>query len=327
MCWTFQSWVSATVFFSILVDIRSKPSKGSSTGGSKACAHTGFYSKKVVPLCETHFPDETSKNAWVVQFYHPYVQKVFDAKEAFEQLASNPQKIGGAKVGAVDCQNNGEFCAKHGIQTAPTTRVMLHSSSRGYEGEHTLDALQAFVLDSMKRFKDTEEALQCNVKGVFPDPKKDATWPLCTSKFPPSLETTPWMISFYEAGDRNKDKTMRSVMNKIAEKYGNHPPKKVDAKKKKPLKMRVGSVECHAQAEGCKKFGISSFPAVRFYRYGADPIEFDSFFDKDELVQWADTQLANMPKPKVAEMLQADMPQSGDAKQSGDAQSSSDGEL
>merc|ERR1712217_851441 len=103
---------------------------------------------------------------------------------------------------------------------------------REFEGEHTLKGLKSFIKDSAKRVKDMEEALKCNVKGVFTDAGKDATIPLCTNKFPPALEPVPWLISFYESGDKNKDKTMRSVMNKLAEKYGNAPPKKVDAKKK-----------------------------------------------------------------------------------------------
>merc|ERR1712187_1076640 len=103
-----------------------------------------------------------------------------------------------------------------------------------------------------------EEALKCNIKGVFTDAGKDATIPLCTNKFPPALEPVPWLISFYESGDKNKDKTMRSVMNKLATKYGNLPPKKVDAKAKKTLKLRVGAVDCSEQT-GCGDLGIASF--------------------------------------------------------------------
>merc|ERR550514_1539279 len=67
-------------------------------GGSKACSHTGFYSKKVVPLCERHFPDEASKHVWVVQYYHPYVRRSNDVREGFEQLAAAPDEIAAAKV-------------------------------------------------------------------------------------------------------------------------------------------------------------------------------------------------------------------------------------
>eukprot|EP00928_Gymnodinium_smaydae_P032805 TRINITY_DN23672_c0_g1_i1.p1 TRINITY_DN23672_c0_g1~~TRINITY_DN23672_c0_g1_i1.p1 ORF type:complete len:327 (+),score=82.90 TRINITY_DN23672_c0_g1_i1:54-983(+) len=283
-------------------------------GGSKACAHTGFYSKKVVPLCEKHYPDESSKHVWVIQFYHPYVQENFLTKQAFEDLASAPEKIGGAKVGAVDCQQNGDFCAKHGIRKAPTTRVIQRSDSREFQGEHNTKALQAFVHETTKMFVEAAEALDCKVKGVFTDAKKDAAVPLCTKKFPPSLDTFPWLVAFYESGNVNKDKTMRSVMNKLAEKFGNAPPKKVDAKKK-PTKIRVGAVECTDQS-GCDELGITSFPAVRFYRKGADPVDFDSFFDREEVQKFADAQLKLMPKPEVVEVLKADMPESDSAKAS-----------
>lgn len=280
-------------------------------GGSKACSHTGFYSKKVVPLCEKHFPEASSKNAWVVQFYHPYVQKVHEAREGYEALAAASDKaLDGAKVGAVDCQQNQEFCAKQGVREAPTTRVIATGRTRDFEGEHTLEGLQGFFADSLKRFKDMDEALKCDVKGLFTDPMKDQVLPLCTSSFPPALEPLPWLISFYESGDVNKDKTMRSTLNKLADKYGNVPPKKVDAKNKKPLKLRVGAVEC-GKGNDCAKFGVSTFPTVRFYSQGSEPKEFDSFIDKDELKQFADARLKEMPKPKTVEVLKADMPDQG----------------
>lgn len=282
-----------------------------SSAGSKACSHTGFYSKKVVPLCEAHFPDSSSKNAWVVQFYHPYVKKVHDSREAVEDLAAAPDQISGAKVGAVDCAQNKEFCAKQGIREAPTTRIMLHGNSRDFSGEHTAEGLRKFVGESVGRFKEMEALLDCEVPGLFNDPKRDATVPLCVDKFPPSLEATPWVVSFYEAGDRNKDKTMKSVMNKLAEKYGNNPPKKVDAKAK-TLKIRFGAVSC-GDKNDCSKLGVSKSPTVRWYQADGEPADFDSFFDKDELKQWADARLKAMPLAAPAEALKADMAEASGA--------------
>merc|ERR1719424_1934943 len=138
--------------------------KKNSAGGSKACSHTGFYSKKIVPLCEKHFPDDASKNLWIVQFYHPYVQENVLTKGIFEELASTPEKLGGAKVGAVDCQQNNEFCVKHGIRKAPTTKVFLRTNVREFTGEHTMEALQKLALESTKLFEDAEAALKCKVK-------------------------------------------------------------------------------------------------------------------------------------------------------------------
>merc|ERR1711879_841554 len=150
------------------------------------------------------------------------------------------------------------------------TRVLFQGHQRDFTGEHTVEKIQAFVKESMKRFKDLDEAMKCSVKGVFTDGKKDAALPLCTSSFPLNLDQSPWLVSFYESGDRNKDKTMRSVMNKLAEKFGNVPPKKMDAKGKKQ-KMRVGAVDCSEQ-KGCEELGATSFPTLRFYRTGADPV-------------------------------------------------------
>jgi thioredoxin-like negative regulator of GroEL len=260
-------------------------------------------------MCERHFPEESSKNAWVVQFYHPYVQKVHDSRESFEELASSGDKLGGAKVGAVDCAQNGEFCAKQGIRDAPTTRLLLNGRVRNFEGEHTLEALTGFIANSLKRFKEMDEALTCDAKGLFTDPMKDVVIPLCTASFPPAMEPVPWIISFYESGNHNKDKTMRKTMNKIAEKYGGTPPKKIDAKNKKPLKLRVGVIECSNKANDCEKLGITTLPTTRFYSKGAEPKDFDSLIDSDELKQWADARLKEMPKPEAVEVLKADMPE------------------
>eukprot|EP00440_Ansanella_granifera_P075326 gb/GFBE01081747.1/.p1 GENE.gb/GFBE01081747.1/~~gb/GFBE01081747.1/.p1 ORF type:complete len:361 (+),score=123.04 gb/GFBE01081747.1/:1-1083(+) len=277
----------------------------STGGGSKSCSHTGFYTKKVVPLCEAHFPEASSKNTWIVQFYHPGIKKVFDQREAYEQLAAEPDKIPGVKVGAVDCAQNGKFCAKQGIDQAPTTRVMLHGNVREFTGEHTLEALRAHITESAVRFKEMEEALNCDVKGLFNDPKKDSTVSLCTSKFPPSTEPLPWLVSFYESGDRNKDKTMKGTMNRLAEKYGNSPPKKLNSKKEP--KVRVGAIDCSEDKNDCSQFGVTTYPTVRWYQSGADPVDFDSFFDSDELKQFVSARLKAMPKKEEAKVLEADM--------------------
>eukprot|EP00931_Biecheleriopsis_adriatica_P105686 TRINITY_DN80231_c0_g1_i1.p1 TRINITY_DN80231_c0_g1~~TRINITY_DN80231_c0_g1_i1.p1 ORF type:complete len:378 (+),score=107.22 TRINITY_DN80231_c0_g1_i1:28-1161(+) len=274
-------------------------------GGSKKCSHTGYYGKKIVPLCESHYPEISSKHTWVVQFYHPGVQKVFDQREAFEQLAAEPEKIDGVKVGAVDCQQNGKFCSKQGITEVPTTRVMQSGNAREYTGEHTLEALRTYIAESMVRFKQMAEALNCDVKGLFSDAKKDATIPLCASSFPPALEPLPWIVSFYESGDRNKDKTMRGTMNRLAEKYGNSPPKKVD--NKKTPKIRFGAIDCSEEKNDCSKFGVTTYPSVRWYQSGVDPVDFDSFFDSDELKQFASARLKAMPKPEEAKAIEADM--------------------
>merc|ERR1712060_809990 len=99
------------------------------------------------------------------------------------------------------------------------------------------------------------------------------------------------------------------TLNKIGEKYGNTPPKKVNAKSKKPLKLRVGAIDCSIKDNDCEQLGVVSFPTVRFYSAGAEPKEFESFFDSDELKQWADAKLKELPKPDRVEVLKADMPE------------------
>jgi thioredoxin-like negative regulator of GroEL len=286
-----------------------------SKGGSKVCSHTGFYSKKIVPMCEKHFPEAYSKNEWLVIFYHPFVQKVHEARESFEEIAALGDKQLGAKVGAVDCKENNEFCMAQGIREVPTTRIISSGRARDFEGEHTKEKLQAFISESVKRFKEMDEALKCEVKGLFPDGMKDASWPLCTSTLPPVTDPVPWVVSFYETGDINKDKTMRKTMNKMAEKYGNNPPKKVDGLNKKPLKVRVGAVDCSKTTNDCEKLGVSTLPTVRFYSSWAEPKDFDSFFDGDELKQFIDARLKEKPKEEKV-TLKADMPEeSGKAKE------------
>jgi hypothetical protein len=299
--------------WAVLLAVVAAAAPKATKGGSKACAHVGFYTKQIVPMCESHFPEVSSKNAWVVQFYHPRVGQVQLAKEGYEFFAHSGKELDGTKVGAVDCENNQAFCASQGIREVPTTRIISAGRSRDFTGEYTKEALLAWNSDSIKRFKEMDEALKCDLKGLFIDANKDSALPVCTSSFPPALEPVPWMVAFYETGDQNKDKTMRKTLNKIAEKYGNNPPKKVDAKNKKPLKMRVGAVDCVMKKgnlkNDCDKLGITTLPTVRFYSSWAEPKDFDSFFDGDELKQFVDAQLKEKPKPVKVDAVQADMPE------------------
>lgn len=81
------------------------------------------------------------------------------------------------------------------------------------------------------------------------------------------------------------------------------------------MKLRVGAIDCFSKDSDCEKFGITTFPTVRFYSKWAEPKEFDSFFDSDELKQFVDARLKEQPKQEVVE-FKADMPeQSGKAKE------------
>jgi len=244
-------------------------------------------------------------------FYHPFVQKVHETKGAYEEVAVAGDKLQGAKVGAVDCKENGEFCAAQGVREVPTTRIIAAGRARDFEGELTKDGVLSFISQSLKKFKEMDEALKCEAKGLFTDGMKDSSLPLCTASFPPETDPVPWLISFYETGDHNKDKTMRKTLNRIAEKYGNSPPKKLDAKNKKPLKARIGAVDCGNSINDCSKFGVSTLPTVRFYSSWADPKEFDSFIDSDELKQFLEARLKEKPKEEKVEVLKADMPEEG----------------
>merc|ERR1712151_846463 len=82
---------------------------------------------------------------------------------------------------------------------------------------------------------------------------------------------------------------------------------KVDAKKK-TLRLRFGAIECGDEKNDCESLGVTSYPTIRFYRQGADPVNFESFFDKDEVKQFADAQLKAIPKVE-APALKADMPE------------------
>lgn len=304
--WT---WGAALLHIMVLVTAAAPKS---TTGGSKVCSHTGFFSKKVVPMCEKHFPEEASKNAWVVQFYHPQVQGVHDAQAGYEALAAS-DKLGGSKVGAVDCKENQEFCQTQGIRGVPLTRILSSGRSRDYEGEHSAEKLVSWVLESVQKFKEMDDLLKCEIKGLFSDSMKDSTIPLCTSSFPPNVEQMPWITSFYERGDQNKDKTMRKTMNKMAEKFGNTPPKKVDAKNKKPRKLRVGAIDCSHKDNDCEKLGITKLPTVRFYSsWATEPKVYDSFIDFDELKEFADAGLKEQPKQETVTPLKADMDERDD---------------
>jgi len=301
------SWLSFLWCFVSLSVVDAKAPKGKSTeGGSKACSHTGFYSKKIVPLCQAHFPDEVSKHVWVVQFYHQSVNKVVAGKSAFEGLAKIADELD-VKIGAVDCQHNQEFCAKKSISEAPVTRVILEGQKRDYTGDHDLESLKAFIKESVDKLQE----VKCEVKGVFNDLNKDSVVPLCTGSLPPADGPVPWMVAFYEAGDRNKDKTLRSTLNKLADKFGNVPPMKTGGKKK-ALKLKIGAVDCGHTDSDCAKFEVTSFPTIRFYASGAEPKTFDSFFDSDEIKTWAGERLkeAALPKPKLE--VPQDMPNAGE---------------
>jgi len=76
----------------------------------------------------------------------------------------------------------------------------------------------------------------------------------------------------------------------------------------------VGAVDCSEQT-GCAELGITTFPAVRFYRHGAEPVDFDSFFDREEIQKWGEARLKAMPKPEVVEVLKADMPEDGSSSE------------
>jgi len=267
------------------------------------CQGMGFYSKQIAKLCAAHYPpDDKTQDVWVVQFYTQNNREVLEARLPYEGLGMTLGKTGEVKIGAVDCSMDAHlnvgFCVKQDISIFPTTRVIIQGHKYDYSGLHNLDSLTRFVQVSRERLANVE----CKVKGLFDEPRKDFVAPLCTETFPPKFsESIPWIVAFYEEGDRKWDKVLKSSLNKIAEKYHNHPPLKERDQnvKEKKVRISVGAVECGDRKQDCGQFEVTKFPTLRFYESTTKYTSYDEkSFKADKLKTWGDDLLRESLRPK-----------------------------
>ena len=87
-----------------MIDFVRKLKEGKGTkGGSAKCTSALASEGKAVALCGAHFPDNKGKHSWLVLFHTDDEAKKLASKLS-DRLAGN------AKVGAVDCAVDPEFC-------------------------------------------------------------------------------------------------------------------------------------------------------------------------------------------------------------------------
>lgn len=259
--------------------------KGSS---SSKCKRSDFYdATPVVDLCDAHFPDKSSPNVWMIEFYAPWCGHCKNLSPIYVDAAKRlkREKEDGIKFGAVDCTKEEQLCQRYGVKGYPTLKTMVNGKTKAYEGPRDADAMLAHV----RNLKDTRStkggSTKCSTPLVEGD-KKDGPVALCESHFPNAKGKNPWVIAFH--GELEDISLVQKQVSDIS-------PKVFD------MEAKFGVVDCSKAGEFCsaqlgKDVDLSTAGVVlKTYKRGAKKISSEAFTnglaDSSAVIQFAKSTL------------------------------------
>jgi len=101
---------------------------------------------KVVRLSASKFPDAKAKFVWFIEFYSVNCPHCQNAVPAVEAVAGKLEGI--VKVGGVSCDADNSLCAKHGVQSLPSFKLILEGKAIDYEGSVETKSMLDFVTEN-----------------------------------------------------------------------------------------------------------------------------------------------------------------------------------
>jgi curved DNA-binding protein CbpA len=99
----------------------------------------------IFPLSSSKFPDSSSTQVWLIQYYSSSNQQCKAFKEQFIKLAETLAKAG-VKVGVVNCDKHNSLCADNG-RSPPSIQLRYDGENIVHEGTLTLKAVHQFVVE------------------------------------------------------------------------------------------------------------------------------------------------------------------------------------
>ena len=169
------------------------------------CDKSEFYgSTAVVDLCDAHFPDKTSENVWMVEFYAPWCGHCKALKPKFIEAAKavkSREDLEGIKFGAVDCTKEQHLCQKYDVKGYPTLKAIVAGKAKEYGGAREADPMLEFV----RRLKDSRGSKGGSAKCSSSLASKEGAVALCPSHFPDKKGKNSWAVLFHKIDDVGKE--------------------------------------------------------------------------------------------------------------------------
>lgn len=205
---------------------------------SSKCDKSEFYgSTAVVDLCDAHFPDKTSENVWMVEFYAPWCGHCKALKPKYIEAAKQVKgrdDLEGVKFGAVDCTKHQALCQKYSVSGYPTIKAIVAGKAKDYQGPRESDPMIDFVR-RLKEGKGTKGG-SAKCSSALAGDAKDGAVALCPSHFPDKKSKNSWLVAFHN--EKLEDtKTAKKLVGKLADKLTGN--------------AKVGVVDCEKEAAFC----------------------------------------------------------------------------
>ena len=191
----------------------------SAVAGKSSCSKSDFYGKTAVAdLCASHFPDKSSENVWMVEFYAPWCGHCQALKPKFIEAAKklkNAKEYEGIKFGAVDCTQEQNLCQQYGVRGYPTLKAFVGGKAKEYQGPRETDEMLEFVA-RLKESRGTKGGSAKCSSSLIDLSKKDVV-PLCSAHFPDKKGKNNWVIVFHTESGKDARKYLYSVAEKISQ--------------------------------------------------------------------------------------------------------------
>jgi protein disulfide-isomerase-like protein len=204
----------------------------------------------VVVLTTANFKDNLAKGDWLVEFYAPWCGHFKTFATIYEQLATALK--GKTNVGKVDCTSEETLQEAFGIPGYPSIKFIKGKEVYDFNGDRTQEGFVAFIDGGYK--SQTPKALpNFEVKAPVAEPENSDVVVITDANFDELASKGIWFLEFY-APWCGHCKKLAPIYEQLATSLKGS--------------VNVGKIDCTIQTSLARRFGIRSYPTIKFLKDG-----------------------------------------------------------
>jgi len=205
----------------------------------------------VVVLTTANFKENMAKGDWLVEFYAPWCGHCKKLAPTLDQLATTLK--GKVNIGKVDCTVETDLQDAFGVPGYPTLKFITKNEVYEYSGDRSFENLVAFVEGAYK--SGTPKSLPTlEKKAPAPETQENSDVVILTdANFDELVSKGSWLLEFY-APWCGHCKKLAPIYEQVATELKG--------------KVNVGKVDCTSERALGRRFGIMSYPTIKFATNG-----------------------------------------------------------
>ena len=221
---------------------------------------------QVIDLTDETFAAETEKGAWIVAFYAPWCSHCKKLLPLWDKLSLIATEY---KVARVDATVERELSERFDIRSMPTIKVFIDGDIYDYRGGRAVPSFDKFIMDKIHDHnaeyeKELEEQATSKESGFTGEPNVIV---LNADNFDEHVAGRDFFVKFYAPWCGHCTR-----LAPIWEELSTKP------------QFNIGKVDCTVESELKRRFRITGYPSLIFFKANGEEIRYTGARSKSALV-------------------------------------------